>query len=44
MANTKQTTKSSSQRKTPSGEQSRTAQKQQPLSGFSALSQQWDKR
>lgn len=40
MANTKQTRQSPSQTKTPKGDQQRTAQKQ---SGFSALSQQWDK-
>lgn len=44
MANTKQTRKTPSQTKSPTGEQSRSAQKQQSLSGFSALSQQWDKR
>lgn len=43
MANTKQsrTDKKSTQSKAPMGDQQRSAQK---LSGFSALSQQWDKR
>lgn len=43
MATTKQsrTDKKPSQTKSPMGEQQRSSQK---LSGFSALSQQWDKR